>query len=161
MSITATPNTEEIKLHLLERSKGNGILFKFILFNSIIWLIFLITILKPHRLYKQFVINIFNLKFSFNNAKWSVYHLLGITCIFHVILFAFLSMQKSTYNDTSFDNHLIRMSKLDKKWVLESEIWLTFLCIVSILTIYRNAILFKKESEFNERIEAENKLLTK
>ena len=38
-----------------------------------------------------------------------------------------------------------RMYKLSNKWLIESEMWLTFLIIVEILSIYRIATLNDKK----------------
>ena len=44
------------------------------------------------------------------------------------------------------------MEKLDKKWILDSQSWLSFLCIVCILGIYKNAKLFSSENYFMRKI---------
>ena len=44
------------------------------------------------------------------------------------------------------------MIRLDQKWVVESEIWMTFLIIISLISIYRNAHLFNRELQNEERI---------
>jgi hypothetical protein len=49
--------------------------------------------------------------------------------------------------------YIERMKAFDQKWVIESEIWMTFLIIICILTIYRNANLFNKENQLKEKIE--------
>ena len=44
------------------------------------------------------------------------------------------------------------MIRLDQKWVVESEIWMTFVIIISLISIYRNAHLFNRELQNEERI---------
>ena len=44
------------------------------------------------------------------------------------------------------------MIRLDQKWVVESEIWMTFLIIISLISIYRNAHLFNRELQNEEKI---------
>ena len=44
------------------------------------------------------------------------------------------------------------MLRLDKKWFVESEIWMVFLIIICLISIYRNAHLFNKELLLDEKL---------
>ena len=46
--------SEELKKYLLQK-QGKGPLYAFLLTSSLVFLIFLVSVLKPHRLYKQFI----------------------------------------------------------------------------------------------------------
>lgn len=48
--------------------------------------------------------------------------------------------------------YIERMKAFDQKWVIESEIWMTFLIIICILTIYRNANLFNKKINLKKKL---------
>ena len=126
----------------------NGLLYKFILFNAILSCILLITILKPHRLYKtlsssnEFLIF---LNFSNSNSFYIFYHVLFLVIAFWIILYIFLKLQASAYKPDKFDSYIIKMGKLDKKWLIEMEIWLTFLIITCYISLYVNSIIFTKE----------------
>jgi hypothetical protein len=54
----------------------HGFIFNSLIYISIFTTIFLMTFLKPHRLYKNFISYIFNLRFKLNGADWKVYHVL-------------------------------------------------------------------------------------
>ena len=63
-------------------SQGNsliddhGIIFKALIYIAIFTTVFLVTFLKPHRLYKNLISWIFNLNFKLKGADWKVYNIL-------------------------------------------------------------------------------------
>lgn len=54
----------------------HGFIFNSLIYIAIFTSIFLMTFLKPHRLYKNLISYIFNLKFKFHGAEWKVYYVL-------------------------------------------------------------------------------------
>ena len=53
--------SEELKKYLLVK-QGKGPLFIFLYYSAIVFLVMLITVLKPHRLYKKFLVYVMELK---------------------------------------------------------------------------------------------------
>lgn len=147
---------DDINLIASQRASGHGMLFKFIFANALISVVFLISVLKPHRIYKEYLGKFFNIEFTYNKAKWKIYNLLFLVIVFYLILFMFIKLQISQYKVHKMDNHATKMSKLDKKWLLESELWLTFLILCCLITIYRCAQLFTEESKLKDEIESIN-----
>jgi len=137
----------------------NGLLYKLILFNAIFSCILLITVLKPHRLYKKLLGKILKIEFPFHGANWQIYHLLFLVIIFWTILYIFLKLQASAYVPDKYDSYIIKMGKLDKKWLIEMEIWLTFLIITCYISLYVNSIIFTKENDLKKKIEETEKLI--
>ena len=135
----------------------NGLLYKLILFNAILSCILLITILKPHRLYKTLLSKILKIEFTFHGANWQIYHVLFLVIAFWIVLYIFLKLQASAYQPDKFDSYIIKMGKLDKKWLIEMEIWLTFLIITCYISLYVNSIIFTKENELKKKIEEKEK----
>lgn len=62
-------------------------------------------------------------------------------------------MQQQLYVPDKTETYEKKMFKLNQKWLIESEMWLTFLIIAEILSIYRLAVLndikWKKAGEIN------------
>ena len=54
---------------------------------------------------------------------------------------------------TPLDSYKIKMEKLDKKWVNDSQCWLSFLIVVCLLSIYKNSKLFNTETYLLKKIE--------
>ena len=59
------------------------------------------------------------------------------------------------------DPYRIKMEKLDKKWINESQSWLAFLIVICVLSIYRNTKLFNSEAYLLKKIDEYNKELDK
>ena len=152
--------TEEFKKYLLNK-QGKGPLFAFLLTSSFVFLVFLVSVLKPHRLYKKFIGYLFSISITINNSKYKVKHFLLLVAGFYGTLYFFLLMQGRQYYPNPNDTYRSKMSKLDKKWVLESQSWLAFLIIICVLSIYRNSYLFSLEKKLEETIKELDKNKTK
>ena len=131
----------------------NGILFKFIRLCAIISGILLITVLKPHRLYKKFLISFLNYSFKYRGADWQIYHILIVIIFFFAVLFSFLKMQSSQYKPDPTDTFESKLSKLDKKWLNEMESWLTFFIIICLISVYRCSMIFSYENKITKEVE--------
>ncbi len=131
----------------------NGILFKFIRLCAIISGILLITVLKPHRLYKKFLISFLNYSFKYRGADWQIYHILIVIIFFFTVLFSFLKMQSSQYKPDPTDTFESKLSKLDKKWLNEMESWLTFFIIICLISVYRCSMIFSYENKITKEVE--------
>ena len=148
--------SQELKKYLLIK-QGKGPLFVFLLFSSIFLLVFLVTTLKPHRLYKKLIAFIFGLSVTINGTKYKLHHFLLLAAGFYGTIFFFLLMQVKQYVPSTLDSYEMKMQKLDKKWVQESQSWLAFLCLICLISIYNNSKLFSHETHLTEKLnEIEN-----
>lgn len=136
-----------------EYEVDNGILFSFIRICAICSGIFLITVLKPHRLYKKFLTSFLNYSFKYRGADWQIYHILIVVIFFFVVLFSFLQMQSSQYKPDPTDTYQNKLSKLDKKWLNEMESWLTFFIIICLISVYRCSMIFSYENKITNEVE--------
>ena len=137
----------------------NGLLFKFIFFNAIVASAIFLIVLKPHRLFKRFLTFILEISFKFHDAVWHVYHVFFLIILFWIILYTFLKLQASAYQPDPNDSLIIKMGKLDKKWLIEMEIWLSFLIITCYISVYVNSIIFRKEIDLKNKIKETEKLI--
>ena len=133
--------------------QGRSLFFKFILFNAFICLILLISILKPLKFYKKLLIKFFSFGFKINGNEYKIYHILFLIIGFYVTLYAILKINSSNLIALKNENYHARMIRLNKKWVVEAEIWLVFFIILCLVSIYRNANLFNQELTYEKDIE--------
>ena len=152
--------SEELKKYLLTK-QGKGPLFAFLLTSSFIFLVFLVTVLKPHRFYKKFLTFIYNIKITINNYQYKLHHFLLLLSGFYGSLYFFLIMQGRQNYPSSLDSYRVKVEKLDRKWVVEAQAWLAFLNVVCLLSIYKNSKLFNEESNILKKIEEYDKELEK
>ena len=150
--------SEELKKYLLNK-QGKGPLFAFLFSSAIVFLIFLVTVLKPNRFYKKFLDFLFGIQITISGYKYKLHHLLLLIAGFYGTLYFFLLMQGRQNYPTSLDSYSLRMQKLDKKWVLESQSWLAFLVVICLLSIYKNTKLFNTEAYLIKKIDEYNKEL--
>jgi len=137
----------------LNRLRETNYLFSFLVFNTFVFLLLLLSILKPLEIYKKYVVKFFDISFTVKNIKIKVYHILFFILGLYVSLYVYLKVEVGKIIVPSNLTYIERMKAFDQKWVIESEIWMTFLIIICILTIYRNANLFNKENQLKEKIE--------
>lgn len=45
------------------------------------------------------------------------------------------------------------MERLGRKWMIETNIWMTTLVLVCLISVYRNAMLFTEEEELKKEME--------
>ena len=150
--------SDELKEYLLNK-QGKGPLFTFLYYSAIIFLIQLISILKPHRFYKKILVFILDLKIKIGNYKYKLIHCLFFVIAFYTSLYFFLQMQGRQAYPNKMDPYRVKMEKLDKKWVIDAQSWLAFLCIACLLGIYKNGKLFNSEVYLQRKIEEYDKEL--
>ena len=80
--------SEELKKYLLTK-QGKGPLYAFLFTSAIFFLVFLITVLKPHRLYKKFIVFLFGIRVSIGQYKYKLHHFL-LFYFFHLVFVPFL-----------------------------------------------------------------------
>ena len=152
------PDNAEFRRYLLNK-QGKGPIFAFLFVSAMTFLVFLVTVLKPHRLYKNLISFLFGIKVTINGSQYKLHHLLLLLTGFYGSLYFFLLMQGRQSYPTPMDPYGIKMAKLDKKWVLESQSWLAFLTIICLLSIYRNSKLFSTEKYLSDKIDEYKKQL--
>ena len=151
-SATREALSAELKKYLLQK-QGKGPLYAFLLTSSLVFLVFLVSVLKPHRLYKQFIGFLFGISITISGSKYKLHHLLLLLAGFYGTLYFFLLMQGRQSYPSPMDPYRVKMMKLDRKWVNESQSWLAFLCVVCLLSIYRNSSLFNTENYLIKKID--------
>ena len=132
-----------------------GILYYFLLNSAIVALVFLLSVLKPHRLYNKLLSSFFNMTFKYNKVHWKVYNILLVIIGFYSLLFAFLQMTGETFYES--DSPMLRMEKLGRKWQNETNLWMVTLIIICLVSVYRNAQLFSQEVQIKKEIEETEK----
>ena len=152
--------SEELKKYLLTK-QGKGPLFAFLLSSATGFLIFLVTVLKPNRYYKKFLDFLFGINITISGYKYKLHHLLLLIAGFYGSLYFFILTQGRQNYPLPMDPYRIKMEKLDKKWVLESQSWLAFLSVVCLLSIYKNTKLFNTEAYLLKKVDEYNKDLDK
>ena len=65
--------SQELKKYLLEK-QGKGPLFAFLLTSAIVFLALLVSVLKPHRLYKALLGKIYNITITIGNFPYKLHH---------------------------------------------------------------------------------------
>ena len=130
----------------------------YFLFNSVaVSLLLLFSVLKPHRLYKKFLSKFLAMKFTFNNGEWRVYNVLLLVIGFYMMLFAFLQLSIEERGVNELPE--IRMERLGRKWMIETNIWMTTLVLVCLISVYRNAMLFTEEEGIKKEMEEIDKMI--
>ena len=150
--------SEELKKYLLVK-QGKGPLFIFLYYSAIVFLVMLITVLKPHRLYKKFLVYVMELKVAVGSYKYKLHHLLLFVAAFYGTLYFFIQMQGRQAYPNKLDSYRVKMEKLDRKWIIDAQSWLAFLCVVCLLGIYKNAKLFNSEGYLQRKIDEYDKEL--
>ena len=144
--------SDELKKYLL-RKQGKGPLFAFLLSSSTIFLVFLISVLKPNRFYKKFLDFLFGINIKIKGYKYSLHHFLLLVAGFYGSLYFFLLMQGRQNYPSKMDTYTMKMEKLDRKWVNESQCWLAFLIVICLLSVYKNTKLFNVEGNLDKQLE--------
>ena len=152
--------SEELKKYLLSKH-GKGPLFAFLFSSATVFLVLLVTVLKPNRFYKKFLDYIFSIKITISGNPYKLHHFLLLVALVYGALFFFLIMQGRQNYPNPLDPYRIKMEKLDKKWINESQSWLAFLIVICVLSIYRNTKLFNSEAYLLKKIDEYNKELDK
>lgn len=138
---------------------NKGILYYFLFNSAIVSIVFLLSVLKPHRLYKVILSKFFNMTFKYNNADWKIYNVLLVIIGFYGLLFLFLQLQIERKIESDLPPE-IRMERLGRKWQIETNIWLATLVIICLVSVYRNAMLFTEEQTLRKKIEETDKEIT-
>ena len=104
---------------------------------------------------------LFGINITISGYKYKLHHLLLLIAGFYGSLYFFILTQGRQNYPLPMDPYRIKMEKLDKKWVLESQSWLAFLSVVCLLSIYKNTKLFNTEAYLLKKVDEYNKDLDK
>ena len=74
----------------LNRLRETNYLFSFLVFNTFVFLVLLMSILKPLEIYKKYVVKFFEISFTVKNIKIKVYHILFFILGLYVSLYVYL-----------------------------------------------------------------------
>ena len=129
-----------------------SLFFRFLVLNTSISLFLLFSVLYPIKIYKKLVVKFFNIHLFIKSTKIKIYHILFIIIVIYIYLYITLKLSLNQIIPDKNETYNQRMLRLNKKWVLESEIWMIFIIIISFISIYRNANLFNKEIQLDEKI---------
>lgn len=144
---------------MIEDILHKGIFYYFLFNSAIVSTLFLLSVLKPHRLYKVILSKFFNMTFNYHGGEWKVYNILLVIIGFYGLLFVFLQLQIERKIEIDLPPE-IRMERLGRKWEIETNIWLVTLVIICLVSVYRNAMLFTEEQSLKKKIEETDKEIT-
>ena len=138
-----------ISLNKLNPNKiTRDIIFYFLLVNTIIALILLIIILNPSKSVRNFF-----LKFIKKSIfKIRLYHILFLIIAIYFYYYLFLKDCFEQIDVDTFKFYYERLNKFHRSYEIESKIWMVFIIIVCLLSIYRYVYLINKEERIKNNI---------
>ena len=138
-----------ISLNKLNPNKiTRDIIFYFLLVNTIIALILLIIILNPSKSVRNFF-----LKFIKKSIfKIRLYHILFLIIAIYFYYYFYLKDCFEQIDVDTFKFYYERLNKFHRSYEIESKIWMVFIIIVCLLSIYRYAYLINKEERIKNKI---------
>ena len=138
-----------ISLNKLNPNKiTRDIIFYFLLVNTIIALILLIIILNPSKSVRNFF-----LKFIKKSIfKIRLYHILFLIIAIYFYYYLYLKDCFEQIDVDTFKFYYERLNKFHRSYEIESKIWMVFIIIVCLLSIYRYAYLINKEKRIKNNI---------
>ena len=135
-----------ISLNILNPNKiTRDLIFYILLVNTIFVLISLTLILNPSNLIRHYFLKFVHI--SILNIK--LYHLLILIIGFYSYLYFSLKDAFDEIDTDTFQFVLERFVKFNKVYEIESKVWLVFIIIICLLSIYRQAYLINKEEKLN------------
>ena len=138
-----------ISLNKLNPNKiTRDIIFYFLLVNTIIALILLIIILNPSKSVRNFFFK-FIKKSIF---KIRLYHILFLIIAIYFYYYLYLKDCFEQIDVDTFKFYYERLNKFHRSYEIESKIWMVFIIIVCLLSIYRYVYLINKEERIKNNI---------
>ena len=135
-----------ISLNILNSNKiTRDLIFYFLLLNTIFALISLTLILNPSNLIRHYFLKFVHI--SLLNIK--LYHVLILIIGFYSYLYFSLKDAFDEIDTDTFQFVLERFVKFNMVYEIESKVWLVFIIIICLLSIYRQAYLINKEEKLN------------
>ena len=138
-----------ISLNELSSNKiSRDFVFYVLLGNTIITLIVLTLILNPpitiRNLYLKFI--------QYSIFKIKIYHSLILIIGFYSYLYFYFKNILEQIDTDNYNYVHERLVKFHRVFELESKIWMLFIIIICLLSIYRHLYLIKKEEEMKNSI---------
>ena len=139
-----------ISLNKLNPNKiTRDIMFYLLLINTIFVLFLLILIFNPNTSIRKYF-------FKFIHAsifKIKLYHITMILIIgFYSFYYFYLRSVMDDIDVDTFSYFYERLIKFNKTYEIESKVWLLFIIIICLLSIYRHAYLINKEEGIKNSI---------
>ena len=138
-----------ISLNKLNPNKiTRDIIFYFLLVNTIIALILLIIILNPSKSVRNFFFKFIKRSIF----KIRLYHILFLIIAIYFYYYLYLKDCFEQIDVDTFKFYYERLNKFHRSYEIESKIWMVFIIIVCLLSIYRYAYLINKEERIKNNI---------
>ena len=134
-----------ISLNILNSNKiSRDITFYIILANTIFVLVLLILILNPSKTIRHYFLKFIHISIF----KIKLYHIFFLTIIsLYSYLYLGLKDDFESIDTEQFNFSHERLLKFNRVYEIESKIWMVFIIIICLLSIYRNAFLINKEEQ--------------
>ena len=134
-----------ISLNILNSNKiSRDISFYILLTNTIFVLILLTLILNPSKTIRHYFLKFIHISIF----KIKLYHIFFLTIIsLYSYLYLGLKDDFESIDTEQFNFSHERLLKFNRVYEIESKIWMVFIIIICLLSIYRNAFLINKEEQ--------------
>ena len=134
-----------ISLNILNSNKiSRDITFYIILANTIFVLVLLTLILNPSKTIRHYFLKFIHISIF----KIKLYHIFFLTIIsLYSYLYLGLKDDFESIDTEQFNFSHERLLKFNRVYEIESKIWMVFIIIICLLSIYRNAFLINKEEQ--------------
>ena len=134
-----------ISLNILNSNKiSRDISFYILLANTIFVLILLTLILNPSKTIRHYFLKFIHISIF----KIKLYHIFFLTIIsLYSYLYLGLKDDFESIDTEQFNFSHERLLKFNRVYEIESKIWMVFIIIICLLSIYRNAFLINKEKQ--------------
>ena len=133
-----------ISLNALNRNKiTRDKIFYLLLINTIIVLISLTLVLNPTRAMRNYFWKFIHISIF----KIRLYHIMILIIGFYLYLYFALKDDLEQIDTENFEFVHERLIKFQNSYELESKIWMVFIIIICLLSIYRHFYLINKEEQ--------------
>ena len=134
-----------ISLNILNSNKiSRDISFYILLANTIFVLILLTLILNPSKTIRNYFLKFIHISIF----RIKLYHIFFLTIIsIYSYLYLGLKDDFESIDTEQFNFSHERLLKFNRVYEIESKIWMVFIIIICLLSIYRNAFLINKEEQ--------------
>ena len=134
-----------ISLNILNSNKiSRDITFYILLANTIFILVLLTLILNPSKTIRHYFLKFIHISIF----RIKLYHILFLTIIsIYSYLYLGLKDDFESIDTEQFNFSHERLLKFNRVYEIESKIWMVFIIIICLLSIYRNAFLINKEEQ--------------
>ena len=134
-----------ISLNILNSNKiSRDITFYILLANTIFVLILLTLILNPSKTIRHYFLKFIHISIF----RIKLYHIFFLIILsLYSYLYLVLKDDFESIDTEQFNFSHERLVKFNRVYEIESKIWMVFIIIICLLSIYRNAFLINKEEQ--------------